>query len=162
MGRKSTPVALKLVTQTRDKHGKVTPERFKDLVKAKPGIPDHPNELAPDALEEWNRIVGPLYNLGVMTKYDRAILALHCQAWGRWLVAERGIAEQGLMIKRKGGTMMVNPLVAVASKAGQECAKYAAELGLTPSARSRINTTGLNARAAEQAEPREEFEDIFG
>ncbi len=47
---------------------------------------------------------------------DRASLAAYCQAYGRWATAERAIAEMG---KR-------------------DLVRYAAEFGMTPSARSRI------------------------
>lgn len=159
MGRKPIPIALRLITATRDgKRGKLTPEKLnKDRMKAEPGIPDPPDELSPLALEEWNRIAVALYNLGVLTKYDRAILSLYCQSWGRWQEAERVVAEKGMILTTKAGAIIQNPALAVSNTAARNCAKYASELGLTPSARSRISTTGLNSRAAEETDDFGEF-----
>lgn len=153
-GRKPIPAGLRLITATRDnKRGKLTAEKLtKNKMKAEPGIPDPPDELGVDALEEWNRISPPLYNLGVLTKYDRAILSLYCQQWGVWREAQRIVKERGLIVLSKTGIEIQNPALGIANRAGERCAKYAIELGLTPSARSRIDTKGLNARAAEQEE----------
>lgn len=77
---------------------------------------------------------------------DRASLAADCQAYGRWATAERAIAEMGkrdlltggLMIKTSNGNAIQNPLVGTANKAMSDLVRYAAEFGMTPSARSRI------------------------
>jgi P27 family predicted phage terminase small subunit len=116
-----------------------------------PGIPDPPIQLTPRALEEWNRLAIPLFNLGVMTKYDRAVFALYCQSWGRWQDAEEQVAAKGTVVKTQSGNIIQNPALAVSNRAAKDCIRYAQELGLTPSARSRIDTEGLNSRAAQDS-----------
>lgn len=44
----------------------------------------------------------------------------------------------GLMIKTTGGNAIRNPLVGTANKAAADMVRYAAEFGMTPSARTRI------------------------
>ena len=76
-----------------------------------------------------------------------AALAAYCTACARWVQAERAIAEMGkrdmltggLLIKTSNGNAIQNPLVGTANKAASDMVRYAAEFGMTPSARA--NTT---------------------
>ena len=89
-----------------------------------------------------------LHAIGVLTTLDRAALAVYCQAYGRWVRAERALekmaekepATQALLMKTKTGNLIQNPLVGTANKAMDVLLKAASELGMTPSVRSRIET----------------------
>ena len=48
-------------------------------------IPDCPAHLRPEARKEWKRITPELERYGLISKIDRAALALYCQAWA-WMV----------------------------------------------------------------------------
>jgi P27 family predicted phage terminase small subunit len=86
----------------------------------------------------------------MLTGLDRAALAAYCQAYGRWITAERALGEMakrdqltaGLLVKTTNGNAIQNPLVGTANKAMSDMVRYAAEFGMTPSARSRINAEG--------------------
>ena len=88
-----------------------------------------------------------LLRCGLMSEIDRAALAAYCQAYGRWVQAERALARMGekdlltgaLMIKTSNGNAIQNPLVGTANKAMELMLRAAAEFGMTPSARSRID-----------------------
>jgi len=141
-GRKPTPTHLKLVRGNPGKRrlnaAEPSPERT---------LPSPPPELSADARAEWDRVAGELHRIGVLSGIDRAALAAYCQAYGRWVVAERAIAKmaerdqltEGLMIKTTNGNAVQNPLVGTANKAMADLVRYAAEFGMTPSARSRIS-----------------------
>ena len=141
-GRKPAPTHLKLV---RGNPGK------RRLNKAEPApervMPSPPVELCADARLEWDRVAGELHRIGVLSGIDRAALAAYCQAYGRWVVAERAIAKmaerdqltEGLMIRTTNGNAVQNPLVGTANKAMADLVRYAAEFGMTPSARSRVS-----------------------
>jgi P27 family predicted phage terminase small subunit len=45
---------------------------------------------------------------------------------------------EGLIIRTKAGNAIQNPLVGAANKAMADMVRYAAEFGLTPSARTRV------------------------
>lgn len=89
-----------------------------------------------------------LHKIGLLSEVDRAALAAYAQAYGRWVQAERAIAKMaekdqltgGLMIKTSNGNAIQNPLVGTANKAASDMMRYAAEFGMTPSARTRIET----------------------
>lgn len=106
-----------------------------------------PPELLDEAKVEWGRIASHLARLGILTDIDRGALAACCQAYGRWMQAERILSDlakrdtvfRGLVIKTKNGNMIQNPLVGTANKAMSDYVRFCAEFGMTPSARTRIN-----------------------
>jgi P27 family predicted phage terminase small subunit len=75
---------------------------------------------------------------------DVVPLAAYCAAYSRWRIAEEALARTGgeLIIKTRVGVKQ-NPLVRIARGAADQMLYCAAQLGLTPSARSRI-AAGVN------------------
>ena len=142
-GRKPRPTHLKLVTGNPGKRA-----LNHDEPQLAAGLPAPPPELSEDAQTEWRRVAARLRKAGMLTTLDRAALAAYCQAFGRWRQAERALAKMaeldpttgGLLIKTKEGNAIQNPLVGVANKAMADMVRYATEFGMTPSARSRIQT----------------------
>ena len=96
-----------------------------------------------------------LHKIGLLSEVDRAALAAYAQAYGRWVQAERAIARMaekdqltgGLMIKTSNGNAIQNPLVGTANKAASDMMRYAAEFGMTPSARTRIEPQASDKNA---------------
>jgi len=140
-GRLHKPTHLKLVTGTIRKD-----RRNKAEAKPNQRMPAPPEELSVEARAEWDRKSRQLFTCGLLTVIDDAVLAAYCQAFGRWKQAERALGEMtrrdlitsGLMIKTHKGNVIQNPLVGTANKAMHDMVRYAAELGMTPSARSRV------------------------
>jgi P27 family predicted phage terminase small subunit len=117
-----------------------------DPAKA-PGIPDPPSFLTAEAKGEWRRIGAEAYRLGLLSIVDERAFANYCQAFGRWLAAEKLIARMakddpvnhGLLVKSSStGNMIKNPLLTIASVASSEMMKHACEFGFTPASRARI------------------------
>ncbi len=143
-GRKPKPTALKLISGNPGKRQLNIAEPKIDLAQPSP-----PPFLCDDAKVEWGRVVGALYEAGLMTEVDRAALAAYCQAYGRWAQAERALTRMaekdpltaGMMIRTSNGNAIQNPLVGIANKAKSDLVRYAAEFGMTPSARSRVSAS---------------------
>jgi P27 family predicted phage terminase small subunit len=142
-GRKPKPTYLKLLNGN---PGKRPLNEHEPQPQPEREIPPAPLELSAEARTEWDRVAGELSRLGTLTVVDRAALAAYSQAYGRWIQAERGIAQMaerdqltgGLMIKTTNGNAVQNPLVGMANRAMADMVRYAAEFGMTPSSRSRI------------------------
>lgn len=81
---------------------------------------------------------GQLERMGVVTVVDRAALAAYCQAWARWIDAEAQVAKLGTIVKTANGNLIQNPYLAVANRAMEQMTRLAAEFGMTPSSRSRV------------------------
>ena len=115
--------------------------------------PQAPEHLTAAARVEWDRIVVELMALQLVSNLDRGALGAYCQAYGRWSAAETALARmaerdtvtEGLIVKTKSGNLIQNPLVGAANKAMADMVRYAAEFGLTPSARSRVAGLGDGA-----------------
>ncbi|HEY1599711.1 MAG TPA: phage terminase small subunit P27 family [Pirellulales bacterium] len=150
-GRKPKPTRLKLAEGNPGKRK----SRAREPQPAA-GEPACPAELDAAAREEWQRLCKALIALGILTEIDRAVLAAYCQCWSRWLAAERDIARRGVIVVTVMGAEMQNPSLPIANKALQLMLRFGAELGLTPSARTRIDATpaqqptGLAAFTAER------------
>jgi len=109
--------------------------------------PTPPSFLCDEAKVEWGRICNTLYRAGLMTEVDRAALAAYCQSYGMWERAERALERMAskdqinhaLMVKTTNGNAIQNPLHGIANKAKADMVRYAAEFGMTPSARVRVD-----------------------
>lgn len=140
-GPKPKPTKLKLLTGTARAH-RINPHEPAPDAAA----PDPPEHLTDAARQEWDRVVVDLVALGILSDLDRGALAAYCQAYGRWSAAETALARMaardamtdGLIVKTKSGNLIQNPLVGAANKAMADMVRYAAEFGLTPSARTRV------------------------
>lgn len=140
-GRKPKPTVLKLVTNNAGNR----PLNATEPVPASRTL-EPPPGLLPEARAEWDRIADDVVASGLVTVADLPALAAYCTNYGRWVQAERLLAvaakadpeTEGLMIETTSGNLVQNPLVGIRNKALSDLMKSAAELGMTPSARSRV------------------------
>lgn len=79
-----------------------------------------------------------LYDHGLLTEVDRGALAAYCQAYGRWVKAEREVTKHGMTDWTAHGTLTVSPYVRIARQAMDDLRRLCIEFGLTPSSRSRV------------------------
>ncbi len=138
-GRKPKPTKLKLL-QGNPGHRPLN----QNEPEPKTEIPEPPGHLTVGALTEWNRISQQLFNLGLLSGIDRTELAMYCQAYDRWVEAEKVIEEKGVLYKTKSGNVMTSPMLWVANKAMDQCHKFLTEFGMTPSSRSRVSAQSMN------------------
>lgn len=154
-GPKTKPTNIKILTDTIRNH-RLNPNE----PKPEAAQPDPPAHLTEAARAEWDRVVVDVVALGLLSNLDRAALAAYCQACGRWSAAETALARMaakdavtdGLIIRTKSGNIIQNPLVGAANKAMADMVRYAAEFGMTPSSRTRIN-----AEAYEDDDPADAY-----
>jgi len=132
-GRTSKPTALKHVDGNPGKRA------INGAEPKPPGDkPTCPAHLSPTAKAEWKRIAGTLNEIGLLTRIDRTVLAAYCQAYGRWVEAEKKLAETPPLLKTPAGYVQASPWIGIANKQVELMVKLMAELGLSPSARSRL------------------------
>lgn len=152
------PVALRVITGNRSK--KPLPDE-PDIYTGE--MPEPPSFLSGDALEHWHNNVDLLFERGVVTKFDGTALATYCQLYGRWAQAEREFAlhqaawkvafeagenvpSSAFLTQTPNGATMQHPLVGAANTAARDMMRYAVELGLTPSARTRVRPEKTTAK----------------
>jgi len=95
------------------------------------------------AQREWNRLVGELCALRMLTNLDRAVLAAYWGAYALWAEAMEAIQKYGSMVKSPSGYPIQSPYGAIANRQAEIMMRITSELGFTPASRSRIATPSI-------------------
>lgn len=132
-GRKPKPTETKILEGNPGKRAINNKEPKPEVV-----IPDCPQHLKGAARTEWNRLAKELHALKIITKIDRAALAVCCTAWADYVKACNKLEKQGEVIISEKGGMYQNPWVAIKKRSMDQVQKFYAEFGMTPSSRSRV------------------------
>lgn len=123
-----------------------------DGVNPEVAVPTAPAHLTKEARKEWRRITVELEALGLISRLDRAALAIYCQSWARLVQAEealeakrRAAADAGLnefdacfTQQTPTGFTRESVLIRLIGKLQQDCDRYLASFGMSPSSRSRV------------------------
>lgn len=148
-GRKPLPTNLKVLRgnpgQRRLNPSEPTPA---------PLAVDVPDELTPDpdAAGEWTRTIAPAILRGQVTSADRSVAIAHCVLWATWrsqLVEASRHAHIIAVGEQKHP--MPNPARIMANKTLALLIRVDAELGLTPSSRSRVHAVPVAQPASKWA-----------
>jgi P27 family predicted phage terminase small subunit len=144
MGRRG-PAAKPTVLKERE--GTVRPSRApQHEPQPSRGVPACPKGVAGDADAKhcWNVLAPHLANLRLITQVDGLDFEGLCRAYSVAVKADRIISSKG----KKGGVLVkaqygdgwqANPAISISRLAWAEVRKFAAEFGLSPAARTRVN-----------------------
>ena len=107
--------------------------------------------MQPIARKFWDEYGPELERLEILTGADSAAFRLMAEHFGFAVQAARQIQEQGLTVEASDGTKK-NPLAQIFKDNSLAFKSYAAEFGLTPSARTRMKVApeGEQLSLAEQ------------
>lgn len=136
-GRPPTPTDLKIL-RGNPGHRKI---EAADEPTPSAGIPSPPAHLSKEARTHWFRLAPELSKMRVLTMADREGLCILCDAWARYVMAEKAVEKHGLLIKSPSGYPIQNPALAIRNQASKEMRGWLNEFGLTPAARTRVRTT---------------------
>lgn len=132
-GRKPTPTRLKLLK------GNPGQRRLNAREPSVPAaIPEAPEWLEGISREKWDELTEKLAGAQILTELDADVLALYCETWAEYRAATDEIRSGGRVVKAPSGYPMTSPYVTIRNKALIQLRTLEAELGLTPSARSRL------------------------
>ena len=132
-GRNRKPLRLRVL------QGTARPARRRNTPKPRPIAPSWPSWLNGEARREWQRVAPKLTALGLLTELDRTALTAFCVAWAHLREAEAAVQRDGLTVPGYRGAPRKHPALTVINQATQQLRAWALELGLTPSARSRLD-----------------------
>jgi P27 family predicted phage terminase small subunit len=124
-----------------------------------------PAYLTEEAAAEWIRLEPKLVALGLMSQLDRAAFAFYCQAYGRYVYAEKQIElarKADEAERREGGgvyymagkdrdTQKLTAWVQISRIAFEQTKSLLSEFGLSPAARARMGTDPAQLNAANNA-----------
>ncbi len=103
--------------------------------------PEPPEELSAEVRAEWTDLVPLLAEYGLVTGLDRAALVMYCELRVTWRELDRVVKREGVVITRRAGPG-VHPAFKAAMETLTQLRLLGAELGLSPSARSRLRVPG--------------------
>jgi P27 family predicted phage terminase small subunit len=133
MGRKPLPLAVRQLTNKGWRPLNLNEPKNDAL------DPTCPKELIdPVARAEWDRVAVSLSSSGHCTTVDRTMLMGYCLKYAQWQALEKKVRKQPFVVKAPSGYLMPNPALGMANKCFSLLLKTAAELGLTPSSRTRV------------------------
>jgi P27 family predicted phage terminase small subunit len=107
--------------------------------KVEAAIPDCPAHLDELAVYEWERISRELEPLGLLTRLDRAALAMYCASWSDWVRYSEKVRETAAVVKSPSGYPILNPYVSLADRAFERMQRTLRGLGLTPGDRASLH-----------------------
>ena len=104
-------------------------------------LPPAPKYMGSEGRKEWKRLGTLLKANGLLTHEDLAVFTAYCVIWDRAVTAETLLSKAKTFTTKseRTGYEAVSPLVTVANAAWKELRQIAAEFGLSPSGRSRID-----------------------
>lgn len=143
MGRPKKPTTLKALEGTLRADRQIENEMMPSLLL---DVPKPPTYLTRPARSEWLSVCKELLDLGMLHRVDLALLSAYCQEMGNYINANKELKDGGyvLTIDRQDGSeySMPSPWVAIKNKSLDNALKIASQFGFTPSARTKISTTG--------------------
>lgn len=145
MGRRALPANVHIL-RGNPSH-KPVGQLLDDVVRPDVAVPTCPAHLCAEARAEWKRITPHLKKLGLISHIDRAALTGYCQAWGDYVWAQGRIkelngddpsGERGRIWDTPSGYKQISVPLQISNRALEQMAKFLAEFGMSPSARSRV------------------------
>lgn len=151
-GRKPRP--LKLLDNSKDRHTKNTMENRENGEPG--GCADQlkpPRTLSPEAKKEWRRIVKLYRQLDtqIINDLDISTLAAYCESVAIYKEAEAEYQNGSLIYISADGKRTENPYITIMRREGQNIAKYAEQLCLSPVGRARMGVAA--AKKAAESDP---------
>jgi P27 family predicted phage terminase small subunit len=102
-------------------------------------LPAAPADLSVIGKAKWRELGNALIELRLMTNLDLDILERYCTLYDRLKRAEKMIKQMGGEVtKSEKGAPYQNPWVAIYNRTDGQLIKLGEQLGLSPSARSRL------------------------
>jgi len=111
-----------------------------------PGAPDKPDYLDKIASAKWDHVIRLFEQMGMLNQADGDLLETYCVTYSGYRQALASVNKTGQVLTRRdrdGNQVLTrNPFSVELHKYLDRMSKLLAEMGLTPSSRSRVMTTG--------------------
>lgn len=142
-GPKPTPTAIL------KKRGSWRADVNPDEPQVEPGEPPQPKWLSQGGKKAWTELVPLLLGAGVLTPADGHALARYCELRVRWESLNAHITQHGETYA-SGDDVKSWPQVRHLATVTDQLLRLEQSFGLTPSARSRVNTTTTQKKSGKE------------
>lgn len=136
-GRKPKPEFLRLLDGNAGR--RPDPGKAAGLASVEPSgdLNEPPADLKPEEVAIWNEAIRNAPP-GLLKRLDASIFKIWVVEFNRFNRANAEVHRLGEMVKSKEGAPYQNPYLGISRRAAMEMRRAAAELGFTPSARTRV------------------------
>ena len=134
-GRPPKPTPLRLLEGN---PGKRPLNKNEPKPRPRKRTPSAPQNLGEDGKKEWQRVAKELIALGLLTEIDMTALTLYCNAYQRYVDAERRLDVDGMVVSTPNGYLQQSPWLAISNRAYAQMKEIMIQFGMTPAARSRV------------------------
>lgn len=131
-GPNPTPTHLRIVRGDRKDRININEPKPKKIE------PKCPKWLSPEAKKIWKQTTKQLKDMGLLFEADQDIIIAYVNAVVNYQKATELVDKSGVLIKGRRDGVVTNPAVRVQRDAATQIRQFASELGLTPSARTRL------------------------
>jgi P27 family predicted phage terminase small subunit len=113
-------------------------------------LPRCPKHFGTDERKVWRMTIKLLKDSRILEEKDQAILSAYCYSVVKWRQAEKelkaleekSVSQMFLSDGATAGTKVTNPLLTISRRYAADMVTYAAQLGMTPAARLRVQVAG--------------------
>lgn len=113
------------------------------------GAPDMPEDYSEREQAEWELLCNQLSKMGILVKSDRALMMLYVDTIVDYIEARRRLHDVGMVAMGEKSEYM-SPWFNVSCALKKQLLCYAAELGMSPVARTRIKVIENKATGKEK------------
>ena len=139
-GRKPLPTELKVISGAYTINPQRRNHNEPDAPNDEPECPDHLDAMARN---KWNEITGYLREMNILSAAYSDLIELYAETYSMYRQAMEKVVRVGIatVSKDKNGNATIhrNPFETAAQKYRDALLKMESELGLTPSAKSRLH-----------------------
>ena len=140
-------------TKLRKLEGNPGKRRINDKEPAPRGSAVRPDFVTGAAAEEWDRAVAAMPP-GFYTSADVPVLTVYCLAWVMYRNSLAQVAREGMTANGSTGQKVAHPAIAIASKQAEIILRAADRMGMSPTARTRLEI--------KDEAPRSKFDGLLG
>lgn len=134
MARPKIPTALKIAKGTLEKS-----RLLNEPITEPEQELDAPAHFTGEALKIWDKVAPELMRMQCFGKVDKEAVAAYCQNMGLYIDLYKEVAKDGPVITNRYGEKIINPSFKAAMSAHSEALRIGQMLGITASARGKIN-----------------------
>ncbi len=120
--------------------------------------PPMPATLPPEAKSDWQTAAADLVGRGLLPSSCIPVLETYVGALHVARKCREALAEHGVLVTAKGGQLKPNPAAAMLAKANETIARLAADLGISPTGRSRSGIRDQVSKHDKEIDPFAEFD----
>lgn len=131
-GRKAKPTQLKILDGNPGNH-----KLNKNEPKPKIKLTDPPPWFNARQVKMWEEVIHDAPK-GLLKKVDRAVVEAYICAYLEWSDLVIELRSEDAVIETRLGGIKPNPKIAIKNAASKEMLRAAAEMGFTPSSRSKV------------------------